>query len=40
MTKKQYKRYAMKALKTFKAKYVPDKKMVTDSYKEGRKCAE
>ncbi|MDC0697738.1 hypothetical protein [Blautia wexlerae] len=30
MTKKQYKRYAMKALRTFKAKYVPDKKMITD----------
>ena len=30
MTKKQYKRYAMKALRTFKTKYVPDKKMITD----------
>lgn len=26
MTKKQYKRNAMKALRIFKAKYVPDKK--------------
>jgi hypothetical protein len=26
MTKKQYKRYVMKTLRTFKAKYVPDKK--------------
>nr|DAT54676.1 MAG TPA: hypothetical protein [Caudoviricetes sp.] len=30
MTKKQYKRCAMKALRTFKTKYVPDKKMITD----------
>lgn len=30
MTKKQYKRHAMKALRIFKAKYVPDKKMITD----------
>lgn len=40
MTKKQYKRCVMETLRTFKAKYVPNKKMVTDSYKEGRKCAE
>lgn len=26
MTKKQYKRYVMKTLRTFKTKYVPDKK--------------
>lgn len=26
MTKKQYKRCAMKTLRTFKTKYVPDKK--------------
>lgn len=30
MTKKQYKRHAMKALRIFKAKYVPGKKMITD----------
>ena len=30
MTKKQYKRYVMKALRAFKVKYVPDKKMMTD----------
>lgn len=30
MTKKQYRRYVMKTLRIFKAKYVPDKKMITD----------
>ena len=30
MTKKQYKRRAMESLRTFKSKYVPDKKMITD----------
>lgn len=30
MTKKQYKRHAMKAFRIFKVKYVPDKKMITD----------
>lgn len=30
MTKKQYKRNAMKAFRIFKAKYMPDKKMITD----------
>lgn len=30
MTKKQYKRCAMKTLRTFKTKYVSDKKMITD----------
>lgn len=30
MTKKQYKRCVMEALRIFKVKYVPDKKMITD----------
>ena len=30
MTKKQYKRRVMEALRAFKVKYVPDKKMITD----------
>ena len=30
MTKKQYKRRAMEALRAFKVKYAPDKKIVTD----------
>ena len=30
MTKKQYKRRVMESLRTFKSKYVPDKKMITD----------
>ena len=30
MTKKQYKRNTMKAFRIFKAKYVPDKKKITD----------
>lgn len=30
MTKKQYKRCVMEALRIFKSKYVPDKKMITD----------
>lgn len=30
MTKKQYKRRVMEALRIFKSKYVPDKKMMTD----------
>lgn len=30
MTKKQYKRNAMNVFRIFKAKYMPDKKMITD----------
>lgn len=30
MTKKQYKRRVMETFRTFKLKYAPDKKMVTD----------
>ena len=30
MTKKQYKRRVMETFRTFKMKYVPDEKMITD----------